>query len=139
MEHVEWDSGLETGDALVDEQHRGIFELFNEMAALEPDDTAALLPLADRLMQHVDTHFDMEEDLMVRGGYPRDDYEGHVREHRDLKEKARDAVLEFRRGAGTGRGPFIEFMRSWLLVHIETEDRKLVEHIRGDGVVRGPK
>ena len=130
---MDWDPTLETGDPVVDEQHRGVVALINEIDDIEPDDTAGLLSVAERLMDHVETHFGTEEDLMRRGGYPAEAYEAHVREHQLLKEKARDAVLQFRSGAKAGKEPFVEFLRVWLVDHIETEDRKLVGHVKVSG------
>jgi len=127
---VEWDPALDTGDALIDEQHRDIVALMNEVSALESDDVAAILSVVDRLVVHVDTHFRTEEDLMVRTGYPSAAIEEHKREHRMLKDKARGASFAFRGAWNVTREPFVDFLRTWLLDHIENEDRKLVAHLR---------
>lgn len=132
MDPITWDPSLETGDELIDGQHRGIFDFANEVAAIETDDVSVILGIVDRMMEHVDTHFAAEEDLMSRGGYPCQAAAEHKAEHRMLKDKARAATLGFRSSWNTTRGPFVEFLGTWLLDHIENEDRKLVEFLRAN-------
>jgi hemerythrin len=133
MNPIGWDPSLETGDALVDGQHRGIVDFANEVAALETDDVVVMLGVVDRLMEHVDTHFAAEEDLRTRGGYPRAAADEHKAQHRMLKDKARAATLGFRSSWNTTREPFVEFLSTWLLDHIEHEDRRLIEYLRTHG------
>ena len=130
MSPLEWDTSLETGDALVDSQHRGILMFANEVAALDTDDPVVILDIVDRLMDHVDTHFAAEEELMARGGYPADEYNGHRAAHRMLKDKARAATLGFRGAWNVTRDPFVEFLGTWLVDHIETEDRKMIDYLK---------
>ena len=132
MDPIAWDPSLETGDELIDGQHRGIVDFANEVSALETDDVSVILDIVDRLMEHVDTHFTAEEDLMTRGGYPAAAAAKHRAEHRMLKDKARAATLGFRSSWNVTRGPFVEFLGTWLLDHIENEDRRLVEFLRRD-------
>lgn len=92
-----WDESLETGDPLVDKQHRDIHTLVDyvEVARDRPE---LLMGVLERLMEHVDCHFTTEEALMVRTGYVGPEATEHVAEHRRLTENARDAVLNFQRG-----------------------------------------
>ena len=132
MSAYEWDESLETGDALVDEQHRNIHALVDylEGAGSEPE---LLLRVLDRLMEHVDCHFTTEEALMVATGYL--DSVDHVAEHRKLTEDARDVVLKFRAGELSSTSTVVEFLRNWLLTHVHESDRKFIEHVRARGAV----
>ncbi len=136
MSPLEWDASLETGDALVDGQHRGILLFVNEVAALESDDPIVILGVVDRLMEHVDTHFAAEEELMMRGGYPADACNEHKAAHRMLKDKARAATLGFRGSWNITREPFVEFLGTWLVDHIETEDRKMIDYLKAHPTAR---
>jgi len=124
-----WDESLETGDPLVDQQHRNIHQIVAdaEACACEPD---ALLRILDRLMVHVDCHFATEEDLMARSGFSGADAEEHVIEHRELTATAREIVLKVRSGELTDSAPVIEFLRDWLRTHVHERDRVLVEFVR---------
>ena len=69
MDRIEWDASLETGDAVLDLQHRTIHSIFNQLHETD-DDPAAVLGVLDFLTQHVVAHFVTEEDLMVRETFP---------------------------------------------------------------------
>jgi hemerythrin-like metal-binding protein len=130
---IEWDAALETGDAVVDQQHRDIHALFNELEAAPVGDMAEVMSVLDRLMGHCDTHFATEEDLMERESYPRSLLDEHVAEHRDLVEGARDIVLKFRFGEMSDTADVVEFLRAWLTDHVHEKDRMLVDYMRERG------
>jgi hemerythrin len=111
---VEWDETLETGDRLVDLQHRHIYEILRELEAAE--DTPA-----------------EEEDLMRREEYPPNAIHLHQTEHRLLTERTRDYVLQFRTGELSGTAPLIIFLGDWLHGHVEACDRDLIDHVRARG------
>ena len=133
MPPIEWDAGLETGDAALDHQHRGIHTLFNHLES-SADDAAEVMRVLDFLTEHVLVHFATEEDLMARTGYPADLTEAHIAEHRALTENVRDEVLAFRLGQLTSTEPLIEFLRDWLTHHVHESDLRFVEHIHSSGV-----
>jgi hemerythrin-like metal-binding protein len=134
MNEFEWDQSLETGDPLVDQQHRDIHTLVGHMAAAEdrPDEIMRVL---DRLMEHVDCHFATEEDLMDRTGFVGEDADEHIAEHRALTQAARDAVLQFRSGELASTEPVVEFLRGWLADHVHERDRAFIEFVRAQGEV----
>ena len=134
MSPIPWDPTLETGDALVDAQHKDIFALINEVDSMEGDDRAALLGVVDRLMEHVEVHFTTEELLMLRVGYPAEARESHRDEHRALQEDARATALGFRGSWDLTKAPFADFLAK-LLEHILTQDRALVDYVQAQGMV----
>ena len=66
---------------------------------------------------------------MEEHAYPRDAVEAHVAEHRALRSRTRDLVLEYRAGTVTTTVPIVEFMNAWLRDHIDRSDRRLVAHV----------
>lgn len=128
----DWDPQLETGNDLVDTQHQRIYELLNELLAADASekDIHTVAEVLDALALYSATHFGAEEALMTASGYPQELSTAHTAEHRDLTEKTRDFVLEYRAGNVSSIVPVAEFLCSWLGHHIEDEDRRLVEHIR---------
>jgi hemerythrin-like metal-binding protein len=121
---------LETGNGLIDAQHREMFDLIASLEALGPARQAGAFAIAASLMEHVDVHFAMEEDLMRASAYEDSKLEDHVLEHEALRQRARDAILAFRTGADPSSAGMVEFLRSWLWEHIEGQDRDLVAHLR---------
>lgn len=128
-----WSEVYETGDALVDKQHRDIHELVDYVEAVE-DRPEEVLQVLDRLMQHVDAHFASEEALMRRAGYEGERAEEHLAEHRDLTQSAREQVLLFRSGELTSTQPLVAFLREWLSTHVYEHDLDFIEFVRAHGL-----
>jgi hemerythrin len=132
MARAEWDPQLETGDALVDDQHRAIYELFNELDAAQgrPDEIMSVL---QRLVDYTLVHFSVEEGLMRQTKYPPSAIEQHINLHRKLTQDTRDMILDFRAGKLVDAAPLVAFLREWINVHLNEHDRALVEHLRARG------
>ena len=129
MSGLEWDESMETGDPLVDEQHRNIHRLVDYAEAAK-DSPEQLMRVLERLMEHVDCHFTTEEALMERTGFVGKDATEHVTEHRELTANARDVVLKFRCGELTEIEPVVAFLRGWLAEHVHKRDRTFIEFVR---------
>ncbi len=134
MASVEWDESMETGDPLVDQQHRNIHTLVDYAEAAQ-DSPDLLMLVLERLMEHVDCHFTTEEALMERIGYVDPAASEHIAEHRMLTESARDVVLGFRSGELTEMGPVVEFLRGWLADHVHKRDRTFIDFVHAQGVI----
>lgn len=137
MSEHRWSTTLETGDPLVDAQHRDIHALVDYVEAAE-DRPAEILEVLDRLMQHVDAHFATEEALMRRAGYDGERAEEHIAEHRDLTQSAREQVLKFRSGELMSTVPLVEFLRQWLGTHVYEHDLDFIEYVRSVGTAAEP-
>lgn len=132
MESTDWNSALETGDPLVDAQHRRIHELLSELEAAE-DNRDAVMRMLTELVDYSSIHFATEEDLMRREGYPAEQLEPHLAEHRMLTEAVRSKVLQFRTGELSSTAPVIVFLGDWLTEHVHERDAHLVEFMRVRG------
>lgn len=131
----EWDPQLETGNELVDSQHHRMFELLNQLLAADASEEhgPSVSEVLDALAMYAATHFGAEEALMKASGYPEEVATAHIDEHRQLTEKTRSFVLDYRAGGVDSMVPVAEFLCSWLGHHIEDEDRHLVEYLRSIG------
>ena len=134
MSRIEWDARLETGDPVVDHQHRAIHNFFNQLES-SSGDPAECMRVLDFLTEHVVVHFATEEELMLRSAFPPELAKSHIAEHHRFTDSVRDQVLAFRSGRLTSTKPLIDFLREWLTTHVHDCDRQLVEHIRSCGVV----
>jgi len=134
MSPIDWDPALETGDPLVDEQHRNIHMIFNELESAS-DRPGEIMRVLELLLDHVVMHFDTEEALMRRVGYPTESMSEHVELHRELTEAARTKVLEFRSGELDGVKPLLDFLREWVVGHVHQHDRELIDFVKVRGAV----
>jgi hemerythrin-like metal-binding protein len=129
---VEWDGSLETGHALVDEQHRELIAIFSDIAdAGDPGcDPQSVGDLLVRLSDYVSTHFSAEENLMSRFSYPSENVEAHRAQHEELSVRTRELVLAHRRGETATILPLVALLQDWLTVHILGADSEFVDYLR---------
>jgi hemerythrin len=128
----EWNSHVELGHPLIDEQHRRLFSLSEAVAqslagspAHRPTE-AALRALIDFVREH----FATEEGLMRGAGFP--ETAEHARLH-DLLLAELDAYCRKVRqedNAGLTLTGLVAFLWHWLVMHINVADRELVEWLR---------
>lgn len=136
-----WDERFATGLELVDQQHRRLVEVLNELAtavALGAGDEA-LDRTFDALVAYAGYHFDTEEAIWA--AHLADDLleHSHRAGHADFVAR----VLALRESTGEGDGPevteaLLEFLVRWLAAHILESDRfmaNLVLALR-DGATR---
>lgn len=128
-----WDASMETGDPLIDQQHREIIELVDKLrtAAVELHETRSVLyEIFEHVMDITVKHFTMEEDLMRRVDYEPRLAQEMIDGHRDFTAYARLRVLEFRMGDMACVEPLHDFVREWLIEHEFGLDRQLAAWIR---------
>lgn len=121
-----WDPTLATGHPTIDEQHH---ELFDLVAELE-DGASGVLAVLERIMEHVDVHFAMEEALMSERAYPEPARGEHVEDHERLRNRAREIVLALREDRPVASGQVADYLSEWLIAHTNTRDRALVGFLR---------
>lgn len=133
----EWSPALCIGVAEIDQQHEELFALANALVdAVGAARTERLLELLAHLGSYIAKHFETEEALMRRTGYP--DRDAHVREHRAFTATFNRLVAAFARyGSDDGRvaSQVEQEVTQWLERHVATSDMALGEFLRtlGDG------
>ncbi|AMK78498.1 MULTISPECIES: bacteriohemerythrin [Methylomonas] len=116
MNEFVWENQYLLGNETVDQQHKELFRLANQLVASK--DTQALAENIMLLYQHVREHFHAEEAFMKQHGYP--EYQHHVQTHNLMLEK----LVEFSRGISQQKLQELDlpgFMRDWIN-HIVEED-----------------
>ena len=124
-----WDKSLETGNPLIDRQHRQLIALLDELKDECESDTEVLRML-DKVMDFTISHFLCEQELMTEANYPPDATKTMVDQHKELKAYVRLRVLEFRENETFDVVPFQSFMINHLKVHEFGLDRRLADWIR---------
>ncbi len=134
MARINWGPQLELGFKTIDEQHRSWTEIFNALdkAQREGRDNEVLGKTLDRLLEYSFLHFKTEEGLMRSADY--DDLETHEREHRVFSDQI--AIFRDKHAAGSlsVTPAVVEFLRSWLVLHITASDRGYITALREAGI-----
>ena len=127
-----WNDSYATGDEAIDRQHRELLELVDDLERAEAASASleTVFKALDLVTEFTQSHFMMEEALMVRVDYPQRDQDEMIQQHQEFTHYARLRVVEFRSGGPQSVLPFRAFLTEWLTVHEFGLDRKLATFIR---------
>ena len=138
-EWVKWEKRFEIGIPVIDEQHRHLVELCNQlhgeiMSTRAGEGKALLLAVSDALRETVNytkTHFSLEEKLMAAAGF--DGLPAHKKRHQEFAEKISAMLSSFDKVNLQAALDFSKFLYEWILEHIAYEDKlyakKVLEHL----------
>ncbi len=120
--HTRWTPDMSVGDAVLDEDHRRLIRLVNQLAGVhDVDNRATLESVLDELVQYTDAHFRREEEHLRRIGFPH--YHDHKKKHDLLGRQVTTLRLRFFNGLpGRLNDDVITFLGRWLSSHILIED-----------------
>jgi len=129
MGYLKWSSRYSVHVQEIDEQHKNLIKLINEMydAMQARKGTELLEAVLTEFVQYTVYHFNTEERLLRKFGYP--DYDVHKAMHDALSAKARDAKYSFDRGIKPTNIEVMLLLTNWLNVHILEEDQKYVPYV----------
>lgn len=123
MAFITWNESLSVGVPLVDDDHKILIELINQLedGVGDNEETAVLGTVLDALIDYTVYHFAREEKVMEACGFP--EMNDHVGEHRDLTSRVRGIQRRFRDGDHDALGKeTLDFLKDWLTHHILKSD-----------------
>ena len=121
---VEWVDGYKIGDEQVDATQKQLFALTNEFLA--SDDLTVLRPVIVSLCKQARVHFEQEEALMRRIGFP--GLEAHMAQHQKLLDRLIGRSMDV--GKGYMNKPAIAaLMQDWASRHVPEEDRLVAQFL----------
>lgn len=124
----EWSDGFNVGIQEVDEQHRTLVDLLNQLHAAIRDHkgSQACREILDRLAEYTRTHFLLEESLMRVSHYP--GFELHKQQHEDLIAQVRALQEKLDTGQAAISFELLHFLQVWLTKHINESDKRFGQH-----------
>ena len=125
MKNIAWTKILSVGVDEIDDDHRRLIGIFNELnQALAKGESADYVAATlDELIKCTVWHFSHEERLMLKYGYPA--AEAHRAEHRQLIDAAQEWHAKLAQAGYAVTEAEIGFLERWLTEHILTVDQKL--------------
>lgn len=114
-----WQDSYSVGVDLIDHDHKLLVSLINQLNdAMETGQARDVVgSVLTVLVEYTETHFEREETLMRRGGYPKLD-EHHL-EHVKLTGQVRDIQRRYIAGDHSAvDGDILIFLKKWLTGHI---------------------
>jgi hemerythrin len=124
MISISWSDKFSIGVEMIDEQHKQLFNLINELNSnISGNSSKQIIASSlDALISYTGYHFREEEDYMFNVSYPR--FEQHKVLHENLKEQVINFKKEFQEG-GDDPERFLDFLYDWLTKHIMEQDKKI--------------
>jgi hemerythrin-like metal-binding protein len=124
-----WDPDLATGHGQIDGQHLRIFQVCNGLieAASRGQGTEEVALALGSVSREAAAHFNLEEDLMARSGYP--GLMDHREAHHELRAQVETMLDQFR-DEGIDAMDLLHFMAHWLECHVRTQDQPMAEFLR---------
>ena len=128
---IPWLSAYEVNVTEIDEQHRELFRMFNQLMDIVWDGKGkdAMKEMLDFTVSYAATHFGTEERYMQQYGFP-----GYI-DHKKLHDNFKADVLKFikeyeENGASTEMVvAAISNLGNWTREHIRATDQKLGEFL----------
>lgn len=127
MELIKWNEDLKTGIPSIDDQHHNLIKLINKLHSglMKGDSYEIFGEVLTQLLDYTNYHFQYEEKLFAQIKYEYE--EEHKRHHENLVKKVMKFQYRYKSGDITLTMDVIQFLKSWLLEHIQVEDKKYID------------
>lgn len=131
---VEWSEDFSVRVALMDDEHKVLFDLINQLNAAMMDGKSSdkVGEVMDALIDYTRFHFSHEEELLKKCNYPR--FSEQERAHRAFVAKVEEFKVALAQGDVLVSVKVIEFLKDWLIKHIVNLDTKYSGYLIESGV-----
>jgi hemerythrin len=131
-ELVKWSPTFSVGVKLIDDQHKGLLDLvndlFNHVVGDETAERAYFQTVIQTAVNYVKVHFATEEKIMLATKFP--GYAEHKRAHDTFVLTVVDNIRDFEAGRKFTLSTFTKFLKDWVLTHIAIMDKQYFEYFR---------
>ena len=136
MGTFEWNSSLETGIAVIDEQHATLTKDINKLyyAYMDGQDKDLLCDLIHSINDYAHVHFATEAKLMAPFKEDIPNFDEHMAQHREFFSKAIGFLLDYMKDDAEITPELLDYLTDWWFNHINGIDRKMAEFLITKGV-----
>jgi hemerythrin len=129
-----WDSSYSVGIQEMDDQHRKLIEIINELGQTldRGENRDAAVKVLNGLVAYTKEHFALEELYFRQFDYEKTDE--HINEHVDLVAQVEKLIYQFETTGKFDIPNVIEFLKTWLLEHILGADQEYVRCFKDNGL-----
>ncbi len=128
MAFKQWTQDLETGIHEIDEQHKLIIGYINKVNdAAKSGNEEKLEEVLEGLLEFTITHFELEEELMEKAGYPF--LKAHAMMHETLMKRLADLRMRAINKKENIASELQTFLESYLSNHVMNSDHDYVESV----------
>lgn len=134
MSLVKWNPSYSVENTTMDSQHQRLFDLINKLhdAMGQGKGMDTLPEVFDSMLQYTKVHFTAEEALLKKHNYP--DFDAHKKLHDELITKLTQLKKQFLIGDFSVSMQTRDFLRDWLVKHIQGNDLKYGKYLKDRGL-----
>jgi hemerythrin len=129
---VTWSATFSCGIRLIDEQHKGLINLvndmFNHVSGNEAEEHAYFNKIIQQAVDYVKVHFATEEKIMQTTNFP--GYLEHKKAHEVFILAVVDNIRDYKAGKKLTLNTFTKFLKDWILSHVAVMDKQYFEHFK---------
>lgn len=127
---IQWDGSLSVDHPNIDKDHKHLIEIINRLHdAIEQKHGEDIIgEVLSELADYTSEHFTREEHVMIHFRYP--ELDEHRRQHVDLINQLSKLIHNFELGRATVTPDTMEFLRHWLIDHVQRTDMKLAGFLK---------
>ncbi len=131
---VLWNEKYNTGISEIDEQHKELVQILNDLYESFIDRTISekLMKVVQRMKAYTEFHFGVEEKYFNEFNFT--GANEHIAEHQIFVQKVNTFQVDVKQGKVTASFQLINFLRSWLIEHINGTDRKYISLFKEKGL-----
>jgi len=131
-EFITWTEKLACGIKIIDDQHKGLVNLVNEMFDHATGNFAQERDYFNRVIQevvkYVKDHFAAEEKILIATKFA--GFAEHKKEHEKFIRAVVDNIREYESGNRLTLSSFTRFLKDWILSHIAFMDKQYFEYFK---------
>jgi len=131
-ELISWSDRLSCGIPLIDEQHKGLValvnEMFNHVTGNEEEEYIYFNKVIQEAVQYIKIHFATEERLLLTTQIP--GYAMHKKAHISFILTVVNNINDYETGKRFNLFAFTKFLKDWILSHIALMDKQYFEQIK---------
>lgn len=131
-ELVTWNEKLACGLKPIDEQHKKLVELVNDMFRHATGNSGQeheyFNSVIREVVDYVKYHFAAEEKILMATKYA--NFEEHKKEHEKFIQAIIENIRSYESGKRVALSNFTRFLRDWILSHIALVDKQYFEYFR---------
>lgn len=122
---IPWDDNLSVGIDIIDEHHRYLFDLINDLFEVVTNKRGAreVARVIKALDAYAKVHFRSEEMMMSHYGF--EGINRQEQQHHAFEAKIREFYEELHANPLVAQFDVLSYLRGWLVKHIQVEDAKL--------------
>jgi hemerythrin len=129
---VTWSPTYSVGIKLIDDQHKGLLnlvnDLFNHVIGDEEAERAYFQKVIQQAVQYVKVHFATEEKIMIHTNFP--GYAEHKKAHDAFVLTVVENIRDFEAGKKFTLSGFTKFLKEWVLTHIAIMDKQYFAYFK---------